>query len=204
MNKTQLLQEAALRLGVRTSVLALLALLALSNAALALKLVTDEREQRIELQLPGTLTQDAWVSTRKVSPEFLLDTGFLIAELALNLNPATADGQLKLIKHYAAPEYAGAVEQAFAQAAQRLRTENASTVFWPTSYTVDPTGASRVAITGTLATYVGDKRVTEAPKTYRIAMRWARWRAAFTEFAEVDPKNPFAPASPAPANTTGS
>ena len=68
MNKTQLLQEAAMRLGVRTSVLALLALLALSNAALALKLVTDEREQRIELQLPGTLTQDAWVSTRKVSP----------------------------------------------------------------------------------------------------------------------------------------
>ena len=197
MNKNQFLHEAALRLGVRAAVLVVIATLLLANVALALRLATEQREQTIELQLPGALTQSAWVSSRAMSPEYLVDTGFFIAELALNVSPASAEHQLKLLKHYAAPEYAGALEQAYVQGAQRLRDENASTAFWPATYVVDPTGEARVAISGTLATYVGDKRISEAPKTYRIALRWARWRAALVEFAEVDAKQPFAAEQPA-------
>lgn len=196
MNKQQLLHEAALRLGVRTSVLAVIGVLLFANAALALRLLTEQREQTITLEMPGTLSGNAWVSTHAISPAYLTDMGFFLAELALNVSPTSAEHQLKLLSHYSAPEYAGALEQAYQQGAQRLRSENASTVFWPATYVLDPTGAPRIAINGTLATYVGDKRISEVPKTYRIALRWMRWRAALTELSEVDGKTPFADAHP--------
>lgn len=191
MNRTELSRELSARFAVRASVLVLLVLALAGNLASWVYLLLQKRETRIELQVPARISHGGWFTEDRVSTSYMIDTAFQFVELALNVSASTIETQTQILLHYAAPEYEGAMLQAFKAAEEKLRAEQASTVFWPARYAIDPGDKNRVAIFGTLATYVADKRVSETPKVYRLTMRWSHWRAAVSEFVEVDGNDPF-------------
>jgi conjugal transfer pilus assembly protein TraE len=170
-----------MRIAVGGLVLALLA-----NAGASLSVAGSERT----ILVPPEVHKTFWVSDQKVSTEYLQEMAYWYAGLALNVTPHVAEYQKNLFLKYAAPSEYGRLQAEFGARTEFIRKNNASTQFSPQSVTPDE-AAMKVALTGVLLTWVGDKKASEKQTTYVVGFRYLNGRLHVSEFKETSDQDPF-------------
>lgn len=148
-------------------------------ALIAFRLIGLERV----ILVPPTIHKSFWVESDKVSAEYLEQMGYFLLQLVLNVTPQSVDYQSKLLLQYAAPASYGEIKTAMAVAGDRLKRDGAATVFSPRTINVDER-AMRVAVEGQLTTFISDRRVSEASKSYAIELQYALGRITIKSFKE--------------------
>lgn len=187
---------AALRGVIARQSVQLLGLLALLALALVTVLLMVGRERTVVT--PPTLQKSFWVDGDQVSGAYLEQMAGWIATLILDVSPGNIDYNRTILLQYAAPDAHGALAQAMELAAAKLKRDNATTLFAVQQLTPDEATRS-VVLKGRLATFINDRRVADAPKTYLAAFRFAGGRIQLTTFKEADD----AEVSPAAAMARG-
>ena len=170
-----------MRIAVGGLVLALLA-----NAGASLSVAGSERT----ILVPPEVHQTFWVSGQKVSTEYLQEMAYWYSGLALNVTPHVADYQKNLFLKYAAPSEYGRLQAEFGARTEFIRKNNASTQFSPQSVMPDE-AAMKVALTGVLLTWVGDKKASEKQTTFVVGFRYLNGRLHVSEFKETSDQDPF-------------
>ena len=170
-----------MRIAVGGLVLALLA-----NAGASLSVAGSERT----ILVPPEVHKTFWVSDQKVSTEYLQEMAYWYAGLALNVTPHVAEYQKNLFLKYAAPSEYGRLQAEFGARTEFIRKNNASTQFSPQSVMPDE-AAMKVALTGVLLTWVGDKKASEKQTTYVVGFRYLNGRLHVSEFKETSDQDPF-------------
>ena len=170
-----------MRIAVGGLVLALLA-----NAGASLSVAGSERT----ILVPPEVHQTFWVSGQKVSTEYLQEMAYWYSGLALNVTPHEADYHKNLFLKYAAPSEYGRLQAEFGARTEFIRKNNASTQFSPQSVMPDE-AAMKVALTGVLLTWVGDKKASEKQTTFVVGFRYLNGRLHVSEFKETSDQDPF-------------
>ena len=170
-----------MRIAVGGLVLALLA-----NAGASLSVAGSERT----ILVPPEVHKTFWVSGRKVSTEYLQEMAYWYAGLALNVTPRIADYQKDLFLKYAAPSEYGRLQAEYGARIEFIRKNNAATQFSPQSLMTDE-AAMKVALTGVLLTWVGDKKASEKQTTYVVGFSYLNGRLHVSEFKETSDQDPF-------------
>ena len=170
-----------MRIAVGGLVLALLA-----NAGASFSVAGSERT----ILVPPEVHKTFWVSDQKVSAEYLEEMAYWYAGLVLNVTPHLADYQKNLFLKYAAPSDYGRLQAEYGARTDFIRKNNASTQFSPQSVMPDE-AAMKVALTGVLLTWVGDKKASEKQTTYVVGFRYLNGRLHVSEFKETSDQDPF-------------
>ena len=170
-----------MRIAVGGLVLALLA-----NAGASLSVAGSERT----ILVPPEVHKTFWVSDQKVSAEYLEEMAYWYAGLVLNVTPHLADYQKNLFLKYAAPSDYGRLQAEYGARTEFIRKNNASTQFSPQSVMPDE-AAMKVALTGVLLTWVGDKKASEKQTTSVVGFRYLNGRLHVSEFKETSDQDPF-------------
>ncbi len=189
MHIGQLSTEIAFRTGITRATQALIAISVATNCFLGFELARADRTHR-ETMVPPEIHKTFWVEDDNVAPEYLEQMGLFLLKLALDNTPVNAEYNAKTLLKYAAPASYGELQNALLANAHRLAEDNAATMFSVRSVTPKPSDKS-IAFAGVLTTYIGDKRVSEAQKTYLVRLRYAEGRCYVLELRETAPRTPF-------------
>jgi conjugal transfer pilus assembly protein TraE len=180
----------------------LLAVSMLATLLLAIHTLRQAGRERVVV-VPPAIHKTFWVETERVSPEYLEQMGYFLAQLTLNVTPQSVEHQSRLLLQYAAPASWGDLRTAMAANAERIKRDGASTVFSPQDLQIDER-TQRVGLRGLLTTFISDRRVSEVSKGYAIELQYAGGRIFLKTFRETNPNDPLelqtrsgaAPASP--------
>jgi conjugal transfer pilus assembly protein TraE len=140
--------------------------------------------------VPPAVHKSFWVENDRVSAEYLEQMGYFLVQLALNVTPQSVDYQSKLLLQYVAPASYGEIKTAMTIAAERVKRDGASTVFSARNLTTDE-HAMKVAIQGSLTTFIGDRRVSEVMKSYLVELQYAAGKLTIKSFREVTVNDPL-------------
>jgi len=151
------------------------------TASIAWRLVGHERT----IVVPPAINKSFWVDSEKVSAEYLEQMGYFLLQLVLNVTPQSVDYQSKLVIHYAAPASYGDLKTAMAVAAERLKRDGAATVFSARSVSVDDRRL-KVSVQGQLTTFISDRRVSEATKSYVVELQYGLGRLTIKSLKETN------------------
>lgn len=139
---------------------------------------------------PPEIQRSFWVSGSAVSKEYLEEMAYWYAGLALDVTPTVADYQNGLFLKYAAPSEAGRLQADMGARADFLKKNNTATLFSVRNVTTDERN-QRVALSGTLYTYVGDKKGGERNATYMVGFKYLNGRLYVSDFRETSDQAPF-------------
>jgi type IV conjugative transfer system protein TraE len=115
---------------------------------------------------PPEITRPMWVNNNgKASREYYEDMGVFIIQLVMNATPASVDYQSKMLKGYVCADGFGAIDTLIRNNSDRLKRDSVTTVFNTSSVLADPI-KSRVTLTGNLAVFIADKRVSNDNKIF--------------------------------------
>jgi conjugal transfer pilus assembly protein TraE len=140
--------------------------------------------------VPPAIHKTFWVEAERVSPEYLEQMGYFLAQLTLNVTPQSVEHQSRLLLQYAAPASWGELRTAMAANAERIKRDGASTVFSPQDLQVDER-TQRVGLRGLLTTFISDRRVSEVSKGYAIELQYAGGRIFLKTFRETNANDPL-------------
>lgn len=139
---------------------------------------------------PPEIRRSFWVSGDAVSREYLEEMAYWYAGLALNITPSVADYQNGLFLKYAAPSESGRLQAEMGARAEFLRKNNTATFFSVHNVTPDERN-QRVALSGTLHTWVADKKASERNTTYLVGFQFINGRLHVSDLKETSDQNPF-------------
>lgn len=142
--------------------------------------------------VPPDLHKTVWVDSEKVSNEYLEEMAYFISSLVLNATPESIKYQGDTLLRYAAPETRGALKASIDTNAAKLSANSASTIFHPSSITFgEAQNAMKVLITGVLTTFVADKKVEDAQKTFLLEFVYRTGKVSLKTFKEVAQNDQF-------------
>ncbi len=173
-------------IGAQNAVIAGLLLVSLILAVCVFSMVGSQRV----VIVPPTVSKSFWLDAEKVSADYLDQMALFLSHLILNVSPRSVDYQAKTLLQYAAPDAYAELKTAMDVSGERLKRDNAVTLFQPLNLSIDEPGM-RVALTGTLTTYIGDRRVSDRTTAYLIAFRYAGGRLYLQSFKETAHNDPF-------------
>ncbi len=176
----------------RRAALVLVALLVGSlvvNVILALVTTRLAGRERVVV-VPPTVHKSFWVETERVSAEYLEQMAYFLAQLTLNVTPASVDHQARVLLQYVAPASYGELRATLLAAAERVKRDGASTVFSTQDLVIDEPGL-RVGVRGQLSTFISDRRVGDVAKGYAIELQYAGGRIFLKAFRETSPHDPL-------------
>lgn len=133
--------EAAAHLQIRRSIVAALGVSLLTNAALALTLLTKTDNSRTVVLSPAA-TQTFIATNDAVSPNLLESFAAQSALILLNMTPATAAANAEIFLKNVAPQAYAAMAGNVRRGASELVRNYASSVFYPHASAVDETAKS--------------------------------------------------------------
>lgn len=116
---------------------------------------------------PPVLREAIWVAGQEVSKSYLEQMGNYVLNLSVNSTPSSALARCDDLITLAAPDTYGPLKNKCQLAAKRLARDSASTLFSPLQVVSDVQTLS-VAFTGSLSTFIGDRRVSDMRKTYAV------------------------------------
>ena len=169
------------------------------TALIAYRLIGLERV----IVVPPSVHKTFWVESDKVSAEYLEQMGYFLIQLALNVTPQSVDYQSQ-----APVAVCGTRELRRDQDRHggRGRTPEAR---WrlhgvqPRSVTTDER-LLKVAVQGSLTTFIGDRRVSEQAKSYLVELQYALGKLTIKSFKEVNFNDPLDTKADAAAVAAGS
>lgn len=140
--------------------------------------------------VPPEINRSFWVSGQAVSREYLEEMAYWYAGLALNITPSASDYQIDLFLKFAAPSEHGRLQAEMGARAEFLKKNNTSTQFSVRNITTDDQNL-RVALSGTLYTWVSDKKAGERNTTYMVGFKFMNGKLYVSEFKETSDQHPF-------------
>ena len=161
--------EVSTRYGIRKAIQALLVLMVISNLLLAAKVLFHQERNRQTL-VPPQIHKPFWVEDGALDPNYIDQMATYLLQLRWNRTPQTCEGNKQLLLRYVGAGSYGEVQRELAADCAKLRNLNASQVFRPAGIEF-PKGDSRaVIVTGSLATFIADKRTSELTKRYWVRL----------------------------------
>lgn len=139
---------------------------------------------------PPEIKRGFWVSNNAVSSEYLEEMAYWFAGLGLNMTPATADYQHELFLKRADPKEYGRLKNEMGARAQFIKKNNISTQFSVRNFHVNK-NTMQVALSGTIFTWVADKKASERPVTYMIRFNYTNGNLYVSDFKETSSQNPL-------------
>ncbi|MBX3630302.1 MAG: type IV conjugative transfer system protein TraE [Nitrosomonas sp.] len=140
--------------------------------------------------VPPEIKQSFWVSRSAVSSEYLEEMAYWYTGLALNVTPLGVDYQNELFLKYGNPAEYGRLQTEMHSRAAFLKRNGASSQFAVNNITPDNINL-RVALSGTLYTWVSDKKAGERNATFMIAFKYMNGRLYVSDFKETSHENIF-------------
>lgn len=145
--------------------------------------------QRVVI-VPPEIEKSFWVSGKKVSNEYLEQMAYWFSGLALNITPHVANYQLGLFVKYAAPGEQGRLKTEIDDRINFIKKNSISTLFSVKEILIDEKNL-RVALFGTLTTFVADKKTSDRSTVYVVAFKYLNGRLYVSDFKETSNDNPF-------------
>lgn len=149
--------------------------------------------------VPPNINRSFWVGSDTASSEYLEQMAYWYAGLALSITPTSADYQNSLFLKYAAPDQAGKLQADMGARADFLKKNNAATQFSVRNIKVD-TDNLKVALSGTLDTWVSDKKAGERNATYMVGFKFINGKLYVSDFKETSDQDPFGNGNPGAGN----
>ena len=140
--------------------------------------------------VPPNISRSFWVGGDTASSEYLQEMAYWYAGLALTITPESAEYQDELFLKYASPDQAGKLQADMGARADFLKKNNVSTQFSVRSVKVD-TDNLKVALSGTLSTFVSDKKAGDRNATYMIGFKFINGKLYVSNFKETSDQDPF-------------
>jgi conjugal transfer pilus assembly protein TraE len=157
-----------------------------AEAGIAWRLAGSERT----VLVPPQIQRGFWVSDNAVSREYLEQMAYWYAGLALNVTPQVSAYQNELFLKFAAPGDLGRLRAEMGARAEFLQKNSVATQFSVRGVTADERGL-RVALSGTLVTWAGDKKAGERNATYLVGFKFINGRLHVSDFKETSDQDPF-------------
>lgn len=143
---------------------------------------------------PPEIPKSMWVDADQASDEYLEEMTNFMNQLILNTSAGSVDYQGKLLKKYACSDGIGTLEARMQQSSLALKRDNAITLFSARQIRIDRQ-TKRVATSGELTIWVGDKRIGSSAKTFLTAFDLSAGRICVKDFYETNEQTPFVPKS---------
>lgn len=140
--------------------------------------------------VPPAINKSFWLSGTEVSKDYLEQMAYWYAGLVLNATPATGEYQKQMFLRYATPSDVGRLTTEAATRLEYLAKNSASTLFTVEALTTNE-GLMKVALTGGLSTFVGEKRIENRRTNFVIGFAFINGRLYVKEFKETNEKDIF-------------
>lgn len=157
-------------------------------------LIGEDRQTMV----PPTIDKTFWVNKKRVSPEYLEQMGYFIGQLVLSATPDNVEYQTKVLLQYACPSAYGKLKTDQAVAGNALKRDSISTLFNTRLIQVDEK-TLKAALTGTMTTWVSNKKAPDYAKTYLGKFEYQNGRICVADFKETSSDDPFGLKQPANA-----
>ncbi len=141
------------------------------------------RSERV-IVLPPEVRREFWVEGNRFSPEYLEEMAVYFLHLALDVNQTTLPYNTEILSRYSDTKTCNYLRTKYAKDSKKLKQNDASTSFEVKEVTVFP-DKNLVRADGVLHSYVGEKHIKEAKKTYEVTFKTYRGRLFFREITEV-------------------
>jgi len=196
MDAKALSRELEVRTGFGRILQGILAVSLCTNFALGIAYATSDRSIRT-VYVPPVINKSFWVEDQALSPAYLEQMSLFIAGLLLNVQPASAEYQLGVVKQYLDPRVSAELARKLDVAVQKTKKENVSTYFSFSRAKIDEAN-KRIALLGGLEVWFAGQRVSSRSTAFLLGFSYENGRFFLNEFRETNDQDPFAPI-PAPA-----
>jgi conjugal transfer pilus assembly protein TraE len=162
---------------------------ALGNALLGSLVYYLVAHERIHV-IPATVTKPYWFEESRVDPEYLTQMADYYRFLALNITPQNVDQQHKEFLAHVSPEKAGDMEVQLKLAADKVKADQAKTMFSVQDVQLDREHL-RIAYIGYVDTIIGSRYVGSPRKAYLFGFKYTNGRLQIDEYHETDVRDPL-------------
>ena len=148
---------------------------------------------------PPTRTKTMTVQGDRVDSEYMIEMGQYVAHMMLDVTPKVIDARQDEVLKWVHPTTYGDLQMTVA--AKRLKEANSTTFFWPTQVAPDPDNL-RVALIGTLETYVnGTRQPPDKTQSWLLELNSTGGHMTIKDWKETPLDDPLL-GKPAPAQRT--
>lgn len=152
--------------------------------------------------VPPEFHKTVWVDSETVSDSYLEEMAYFMSSLVLNVTPESVHYQGEKLLSYSVPEERGALKIALDVNESKIVANSASTVFHPASIAVGKDkNAMKVSMTGGLSTFIGDKKIQDARKTFVASFAYRLGKVYLKSFKEAEQDDPFGEKNATPTST---
>jgi len=183
------LAELEARTGLKKSFMALFIVLLMSVLLLSVALAFKADKVRTVIT-PMVIKNSFWVDDGIVSNEYLMEMGSFISQLSLDVTPSNVDYQQETLLKYACSSAYGVIQNDSGAYAVRVKETASSSMFEIKQLTPD-SKHNRIALSGALSTFVGDKRISLDMKNYVINFENKNGTVKFCGMKETNEKDIF-------------
>ncbi len=177
------------RTGLKKSFMALF--VALIAAVLLLSIALAFKTDKVRTVItPMNIKNSFWVDDENVSNEYLTEMGTFISQLMLDVTPSNVDYQQKMLLKYACSSAYGAIQNDTGAYAVRVKETSSSSMFEINQVTPD-SKHNRIAMHGSLSTFVSDKRVSKLQKIFVVNFENKNGMVKFCGMKETNEKDIF-------------
>lgn len=166
-------------------------MIALIEAVALMKTIGTERT----IVTPPKIEKSFWVSSEGVSKSYLEQMAYFYAGLVLSSTKSTGEYQKAMFLQYASPDKRGKLTAEMNARLEFMEKNAASTLFTTDGVNADEK-LMRVAVYGTLETYVQDRRISAQKVIYVVAFRNVNGTLFVNEFKETNEKDIFGISTP--------
>ena len=145
------------------------------------------RHERVIIT-PPQLTQGFWVEGNRFSPQYLEEMALHHAHFLLDVTEKNILYQGEVLLRYVTPEAYGAFRARLLADEQKLKASQLSTRFTPSRLVSSPENLT-VEVTGELASYVGDKKISTVQETYQFRFKGQSGRLLIDAFTVIKSPN---------------
>jgi conjugal transfer pilus assembly protein TraE len=135
--------------------------------------------------VPPEINKAFWLTSNRVSPDYLSEMVLYLNSLSFNLTPANANMQHRVLLRYVDPSYYETVKIKFIEIEDRVKKEHITMAFYPSEPPKVDANKLIARITGDLQYTVGDIQLPPQRVTYQYGFRYTQGRLTLTSFPEV-------------------
>lgn len=134
--------------------------------------------------VPPEIQKSFWVTSGRVSPEYLSEMVLFLTSLSFNMTPSNAAMQHNILLRYVDPSYYETLKVQLIEVEDQIKKEHITTSFYPNDIKVD-TNKLIAEVSGDLQYTVGDTQLAPTHVSYQIKFSYKQGQLKITSFPEV-------------------
>lgn len=134
--------------------------------------------------VPPEIQKSFWVTSGRVSPEYLSEMVLFLTSLSFNMTPSNAAMQHSVLLRYVDPSYYEILKVKLIEVEDQIKKEHITTSFYPNDIKVD-TNKLIAEVSGDLQYTVGDTQLAPTHVSYQIKFSYKQGQLKITSFPEV-------------------